>query len=77
MEYIKDADYFHSIGFGKGLYSKVFRNLSTRSYKFLSSPGLGWPAALKKTKVELELLTDIDMLLTVEKRIREGITLLF
>ena len=30
-------------------------------------------AALKKTEVKLELLTDIDMLLMVEKGIREGI----
>ena len=35
--------------------------------KFLSAPGLAWQAALKKTKVELALLTDIDMLLMVEK----------
>ena len=41
--------------------------------KFLSSPGLAWQAALKKTKVKLELLTDIDMLLMVKKGIREGI----
>lgn len=37
---------------------------------FLWAPGLTWLACLKKTKVELELLTDIDMLLIVEKRIR-------
>ena len=30
---------------------------------FLSQPGLAWQACLKKTKVKLELLTDIDMLL--------------
>ena len=37
---------------------------------FLSAPGLPWQACLKKTEVELELLTDIDMLLMVEKAIR-------
>ena len=26
--------------------------------KFLSTPGLAWPAALKKSKVKLDLLTD-------------------
>ena len=30
-------------------------------------------AALKKTKAKLDLLTDIDMLLVVEKGIRRGI----
>ena len=34
---------------------------------FLSAPGIAWQACLKKTKVELELLKDIDMLLMVEK----------
>ena len=41
--------------------------------KFLSAPGLARQAALKKTKVKLDLLTDIDMLLMVEKGIRGGI----
>ena len=40
---------------------------------FLSAPGLAWQACLKKTKVKLELLTDIDVLLMVEKGIRGGI----
>ena len=44
--------------------------LSFRSSKFFSAPGLAWQAALKKTEVKLELLTDIDMLLMVEKDIR-------
>ena len=37
---------------------------------FLSAPGLSWKACLKKTKVELGLLTDIDMLLMFKKGIR-------
>ena len=39
----------------------------------MSAPGLAWQACFKKTKVKLELLTDIDMLLMVEKGIRGGI----
>ena len=45
--------------------------------KFISAPGLAWQAALKKTKVKLGLLTDIDLLLMVQKRIRGGIATLF
>ena len=41
--------------------------------RFLSAPGLAWKAALKKNKVKLDLLTDIDVLLKVEKGIRGGI----
>ena len=41
--------------------------------KFLSDPRLAWQGALRKTKVKLYLLTDIDMLLMVEKGIRGGI----
>ena len=40
---------------------------------FYSAPGLVWQACLKKTGVKLELLTDIDMLMMVEKEIRGGI----
>ena len=38
--------------------------------KFLSAPGVAWQAALKKAKVESEVLTVIDMLLMIEKGIR-------
>ena len=40
---------------------------------FLSVPELVWQAALKKTKVNLDLLTDINMSLLVEKGVRGGI----
>ena len=43
------------------------------SAKFLSAPRLASKAALKKAKVILDLLTDIDMLLMVEKGIGGGI----
>ena len=52
-----------------------FRNKCIEIYEldpahFVSAPGLVWQACLKKTRVRLELLTDIDMLLIVEKGIR-------
>ena len=57
---------------------ETFRKMYLKLYhldpvKFLSPPGLALQAALKKTEVKLELLTDIDMLLMVEKGIRGGI----
>ena len=55
-----------------------FRNMCIKVYEldpahFLSAPELAWQACLKRTKVKLELLTDVDMLLMVEKGIRGGI----
>ena len=41
--------------------------------KFLLAPGLAWQASLKKTEVKLELLTDIDLPLMVERGIKGGI----
>ena len=42
---------------------------------YYSSPGLSWDALLKKTGVELELLTDLDMHLFIERGIRGGISM--
>ena len=39
---------------------------------FLSAPGLSWNFCLKNTGVKLELLTDNDMLMMIEKGIRGG-----
>ena len=55
-----------------------FRDMCVKEYEidpahFLSLPGLAWKVCLKKTKIELELLTDFDMLLMVEEGIRGGI----
>ena len=41
---------------------------------FYTSPGLAWKACLRKSRVRLELLTDPDMFLMFEHRIRGGIT---
>ena len=41
----------------------------------MSAPRLAWQAYLKKTEVELELLTNIHMLLMVEKGIKGAICL--
>ena len=82
MEYFKD---YHE------LYDKVdvllladvfenFRNICLKNYEldpahYYTAPGLAWDAALKVTDVNLELLSDIDMLLMVEKGIRGGVSM--
>ena len=43
---------------------------------YYSLPGLTWDAALKHSEVELELITDIDMYLMIEKGIRGGISMI-
>ena len=41
---------------------------------YFSSPGLSWDAMLKMTEVKLELISDMDMHLVIEKEIRGGIS---
>ena len=55
-----------------------FRDMCIKEYElepahFLSLPGLAWQACLKKTNIELELLTDYALLLMVEEGIKGGI----
>ena len=54
---------------------ETFRKTCIKEYEsdptyFVSAPGLSWKACLKLTKVKLDLLTDLDILLMFEKGIR-------
>ena len=56
-----------------------FRETCLRYYSldpchYFTAPGLSWDACLKKTGVQLELLTDMNMHLMIEKGIRGGIS---
>src|SRR5947207_14011181 len=66
------------------LLADCMQELRRTSYKtygldplwYYSSPGLFWDALFKVTKQELELITDLDMLLFVEKGMRGGISMI-
>ena len=56
-----------------------FRDVCCKNYGldpawYFTSPGLAWDAALKMTDVELELMSDYDMLLMVKHGIRGGVS---
>ena len=59
---------------------ETFRKKSMQQYgldpaHYYTSPGLSWDALLKKTRVELELLTDYDQHLFIEKGLRGGVAM--
>jgi hypothetical protein len=59
---------------------ETFRQTSLRQYgldpaHYYTSPGLSWDALLKKTGIQLELLTDYDQHLFIEKGLRGGISM--
>ena len=58
-----------------------FRDLCLKNYgldpvHYYTAPGLAWDAMLKMTGINLELLSNIDMLLMIEKGIRGGISII-
>ena len=58
-----------------------FRNICMENYKldpahYYTAPGLSWDACLKMTDVKLELISDINMLLMIEKGIRGGVSMI-
>jgi len=60
---------------------EAFREMSLKTYKldpahYFSAPGLSWDAMLKYTGVQLELLTDPDMLYFFMEGIRGGLSVI-
>ena len=58
-----------------------FRETCFQYYKldpahFYSAPGLSWNACLKMTGIELELISDVDMYLMIEKGLRGGMSVI-
>ena len=62
-----------SLMYLKTFETSVLKYIELILFIFCLHQDLKWQACFKKTEVKLELLTDIDMLLMVEKGIRGGI----
>ena len=77
---LKNLGNYHDLFLQSGtlLLADVYENFRNKCIEiyglnpahFLSATGLAWQACLKKTRVKLELLADVDMLLIIEKGIR-------
>ena len=70
MIYMFNVIHFCLLMYLKTLEISVLKYINLILPIFLSAPGLAWQACLKKTKIELELLKDIGMLLMVEKELQ-------
>ena len=66
------------------LLSDVFENFRETCYQYYkldpahyySAPGLAWNGCLKMTGIELELISDVDMYLMIEKGLRGGMSVI-
>ena len=66
------------------LLSDVFENFGETGFEYYkldpahyySAPGLSWNACLKMTGIELELISDVDMYLMIEKELRGGMSVI-
>ena len=61
--------------------SENFRKTFIEYYKldpchYFSAPGLAWDACLKMTDISLELISDIDKYLFIEKGLRGGVSII-
>ena len=84
---MKNSGQYHDLYVQSNIFVLVdvfenFRNICLEiceldAVKFLSAPGLARKAALKKTKVKLDLLTDVDVLLMLEKILEKKYVTLF
>ena len=66
------------------LLSDVFENFRETCFQYyeldpahyFSAPGLSWNACLKMTGIELELISDVDMYLMIERGLRGGMSVI-
>lgn len=55
----------------KSFYNKFVEIYKFDRTRFLSTPGFTWKACLKWSELQLELLANVDMVLMLEKGIRD------